>query len=1166
MKKLNIYIFALSALTLAFSCVRIEEENFTAPATKVEMTFSATMADGAQTKTAVDGVAGDAVRNLLWLPEDEIAIISTDGGDVEHFHNNLNERAQVASFSGTAVLSDSYYGLFPYQSTLTLTESTLRFKLPATQMYGKESFGPKAMPMVAKVSDGEELYFKNVCGGFIVNLTGTEKIKSIQFTGYDETGNKAKVSGEFTVNMNYEEVPEIQVTGNGNTNVTLNCGDGVQLSEDASTSFHIALPPASYHGFTLVITTTDGKRMIKESEKELTISRANLTNAAAFAFEENFFGFDLSEKGTANSYIISAEGFYYFDASVIGNGEFGMKNTLGGAWAGATDLFHTDNPTISPASAELLWESTEGMITGVSYKDGEISFSASGAEGNALIVAKNDNDEIIWSWHIWSTDEPQDHLYVNNLGNYTIMDRNLGATRADRGNGNEYFDAIGMLYQFGRKDPFYVSIKQDHGTYADYEGHFESIRGQFSTEQSIKNPNTFAYGNNDWNTSSSATQSWSGTSKSIYDPCPVGYRVATSDAWYGFTTNGSYTNSMNDIMFAGEWNCGAYFYYDGINTAWYSANVWIDNWGSISHGDYYKKTGHIWTSNNNNSVYYLFDSEYNCYFNRNNWNESAFGFPVRCMKDEKTNSVIVTTTEVSNVSTNSADVTGRTSVYGDIEVIETGFVYGETLSVTIEDGTVISTGNETGEMSAHLSGLKELTKYYVKAFVRIAGVDEPYYGSTLSFITPNAEGIVNLSIGGTANSYMVYPVQGTYKFDMVQGNSSTSVGNVASVEVLWETLNTTESVSVGDVIESVEIEGAIIKFSIPENAKAGNALIGAKNSAGKILWSWHIWVVDFDADATGIVYPSGYMFMDRNLGALTEQLYRETSDPMVDAGGYNVRSFGLFYQWGRKDPFVGTGDEFSSFATTTMGEKSYIESGSDTDTKAYAISHPTTVISNSSWNRDETLWGMQKTIYDPCPVGWRVPSQEAWDNMKDSHIYLLDYPRAGYTAGYAQIYYGNSGYFLWTSNFDGYNGRMFNSWNVHFDSHSVYYEQSVRCVKDANFILITNEATGVTENAATLSGSVEIHDNTRIEERGFIYRENSDDLNTNDSNVKTIKVEGNGDSFTKAITGLKPNTTYYFKAYAKGNYNTRYGEIRSFKTKTSGSGDGFNDGGDYEWE
>ena len=125
MKKLNRYIFALSALTLAFSCVRIEEENIPAPAPKVEMTFSAIMADGAQTKTAVDGVAGDAVRNLLWLPEDEIAIISTNGRHLEHFHNNTLEKAAVASFSGTAVLSDSYYGLFPYQSTASLTENTL---------------------------------------------------------------------------------------------------------------------------------------------------------------------------------------------------------------------------------------------------------------------------------------------------------------------------------------------------------------------------------------------------------------------------------------------------------------------------------------------------------------------------------------------------------------------------------------------------------------------------------------------------------------------------------------------------------------------------------------------------------------------------------------------------------------------------------------------------------------------------------------------------------------------------------------------------------------------------------------------------------------------------------------------------------------------------------
>ena len=78
MKRLTIYILALSALMFSFSCTRIEE-NFTEPAKKVEMTFSAVMADGAQTKTAVDGVAGDAVRDLLWLPEDEIAVIAVGG-------------------------------------------------------------------------------------------------------------------------------------------------------------------------------------------------------------------------------------------------------------------------------------------------------------------------------------------------------------------------------------------------------------------------------------------------------------------------------------------------------------------------------------------------------------------------------------------------------------------------------------------------------------------------------------------------------------------------------------------------------------------------------------------------------------------------------------------------------------------------------------------------------------------------------------------------------------------------------------------------------------------------------------------------------------------------------------------------------------------------------
>ena len=55
-------------------------------------------------------------------------------------------------------------------------------------------------------------------------------------------------------------------------------------------------------------------------------------------------------------------------------------------------------------------------------------------------------------------------------------------------------------------------------------------------------------------------------------------------------------------------------------------------------------------------------------------------------------------------------------------------------------------------------------------------------------------------------------------------------------------------------------------------------------------------------------------------------------------------------------------------------------------------------------------------------------------------------------------------------------------------------------------------------------------------------------------------------SFTLRIENLKPNTTYYVRTYAKGGYNTRFGEVINFSTMASGNGEGFDDGGDYEWE
>lgn len=64
---------------------------------------------------------------------------------------------------------------------------------------------------------------------------------------------------------------------------------------------------------------------------------------------------------------------------------------------------------------------------------------------------KTEDAKILWSFHIWVTEVKEQHLGMNVKGNsYTVLDRNLGATSVIPGERS----SIGLLYQWGRKDPF----------------------------------------------------------------------------------------------------------------------------------------------------------------------------------------------------------------------------------------------------------------------------------------------------------------------------------------------------------------------------------------------------------------------------------------------------------------------------------------------------------------------------------------------------------------------------------------------------------------------------------------------------------------------------------------------------------------------------------------
>ena len=81
----------------------------------------------------------------------------------------------------------------------------------------------------------------------------------------------------------------------------------------------------------------------------------------------------------------------------------------------------------------------------------------------------------------------------------------------------------------------------------------------------------------------------------------------------------------------------------------------------------------------------------------------------------------------------------------------------------------------------------------------------------------------------------------------------------------------------------------------------------------------------------------------------------------------NVGALGLLYQWGRKDPFLGSSSIYSSSLAASTGTWNFSSGGSATNAEANPMTFYTSIsLSNESW-------ASLKTVNDPCPAGWRVP-------------------------------------------------------------------------------------------------------------------------------------------------------------------------------------------------
>ena len=261
---------------------------------------------------------------------------------------------------------------------------------------------------------------------------------------------------------------------------------------------------------------------------------------------------NLSASGTANCYVIDAAGEYAFDASVRGNGA-------------SSQGLETPQP-LSPSSAKLLWQDSKSMISSVSLSGTRVVFTAGSKPGNAVIAVENASGEIIWSWHIWHPEKPVSGLTTSK--GYTLMNMNLGAISSELG-----LSAYGLLYQWGRKDPFPGSPIASGGTIQtksapvyDLDGNETQILASSMFESysnnlayAIAHPNTCLSCNptktGDWLLSDESSPALWGNpegglnvdgkyinngGKSIYDPCPAGWRVPPADLYSNFTGSGQY--------------------------------------------------------------------------------------------------------------------------------------------------------------------------------------------------------------------------------------------------------------------------------------------------------------------------------------------------------------------------------------------------------------------------------------------------------------------------------------------------------------------------------------------------------------------------------------------------------------------------------------------------
>lgn len=241
-----------------------------------------------------------------------------------------------------------------------------------------------------------------------------------------------------------------------------------------------------------------------------------------------------------------------------------------------------------------------------------------------------------------------------------------------------------------------------------------------------------------------------------------------------------------------------------------------------------------------------------------------------------------------------------------------------------------------------------------------------------------------------ANCYIANKPKTRFKFNGMVGGNATPLAT-SQVKLLWQ--------SSDQLIKYLDLRDGVVRFYIDEvkeddkptgKVKPGNALIGGYDENDELLWSWHIWVTNSDPTAD-VITLGGKSLMNINLGGDANSKGSTEAEDILNG-------YGLYYQWGRKEPFVGpysynfSGNRNLSMFNAKGGELTllYTEAAAEVSNVEYAAANPLCILLGNKDNgydwlydqHDDSLWaGATKSEQDPCPAGWRVPEASVFESL-----------------------------------------------------------------------------------------------------------------------------------------------------------------------------------------